>query len=451
MSRTFLLLLCLGCSSTEPQRSPPSPQTLRVASFHCDATPPLGHRLVGWSVPMKSVEEPLLLKGIVLDDGRTRYVLAALDWCRLQTGAYDLFRRKLAAAAGIPELQVAVHCTHTHGAPIADLNAQLLLDRQPAPPVHLDMAFLKDVTNRSAVALGESLGRMRPFTHVGIGKAKVENYASNRRLPGPDGKVKGRMSSSKDPDLIAAPEGTIDPWLRSVTLFDGDRPLVRMHYYATHPQSYYGTEGSPDVPGFARARLEKEEGIPHLYFTGCAGNVAAGKYNDGSREARAQLVDRLLMGMTQAMASTRKSPVSQIEWKTAEVRFARRAERAFSEAQLRQDLADPKAPEVARLKAALALAWYDRLKDRPGVDCSRLRLGPATILHLPGEAFVEYQLHAQGLRPDDFIAIAAYGEGGPGYICMDGSAAEGGYEPSASYVGPPTEERFKAVIAELLR
>jgi len=400
---------------------------------------------------MKSVEAPLLLKGLVLDDRRTRYVLVALDWCRLQTGAYDLFRRKLAAAAGIPETQVALQCTHTHGAPIADLDAQLLLDRYPGAPVHVDAGFLKEVASRSAIELGSALSRMRPFTHVGVGRARVEHYASSRRVPLNDGTVKSRMSSCRDDELVRAPEGLVDPWIRSVTFFDGSRPLVRLHYYATHPQSHYGTEGSPDVPGFVRARLEKEEGIPHLYFTGCGGNVAAGKYNDGSEAARERLTLSLLAGMRESIASTRVSAVSSLDWKTADVRFAVRKEPVFAEERLRKDLADPKAPDAARLKAALGLAWYGRLKDRPGVDCSRLRVGPATILHLPGEVFVEYQLYAQSLRPAEFIAVAAYGEGGPGYVCLDGSAAEGGYEPTGSYVGPPSEARLKSTLEELLR
>ncbi|PYU99852.1 MAG: hypothetical protein DMG26_16045 [Acidobacteria bacterium] len=88
---------------------------------------------------------------------------------------------------------------------------------------------------------------------------------------------------------------------------------------------------------------------------------------------------------------------------------------------------------------------------RPGVDLSCYRLGPVRILHLPGEAFVEYQLYAQSLRPNDFVAVVSYGEGGPGYICTDTALTEGGYEPTWSFVGPPSEARLKTGIEQLLR
>jgi hypothetical protein len=85
------------------------------------------------------------------------------------------------------------------------------------------------------------------------------------------------------------------------------------------------------------------------------------------------------------------------------------------------------------------------------VDLSRLRIGSVDLVHLPGEPFVEFQLYAQSLRPDRFVAVAGYGEGGPGYICTDEAHAEGGYEPTMSFVGPPTEALLKGALAELLQ
>jgi hypothetical protein len=157
-----------------------------------------------------------------------------------------------------------------------------------------------------------------------------------------DGSIASRYTSCEDPVLIAAPEGLIDPWLRTVTFFDHDRPLARLHYYASHPQSYYGKgHMNPDAPGLARERLEKAEGVPQVYFTGCGGNVGAGKYNNGSHEDRVLLAELLYRGMKAATASTRKERCGGLSRRTAEVNLPLRSDPEFSEQQFRSVLVDP--------------------------------------------------------------------------------------------------------------
>src|SRR5262249_18487582 len=141
-----------------------------------------------------------------------------------------------------------------------------------------------------------------------------------------------------------APEGLIDPWLRTVTFFAGEKPLAQLHYYATHPQSFYGdARVSWDVPGIARDRLEHETHVFQTYFSGCSGNITMGKYNDGSRSAREELAGRLYAAMRQSAAagsSKKGTPASAdeaamidydvdisalessaIDWKVAQLRF----------------------------------------------------------------------------------------------------------------------------------
>jgi len=447
--RGLLVLLLVGCGT--PPRGSATP--LHIAVFQSDATPPIGHPgCGGWIKPLEKVDTPLLLKGIVLDDRKARYVIAALDWCVLANKAHDIFRRKLAAGAGTSDRNVTVHCTHTHSALIADARAQEILSEVPGAPPHIDLTFLERCTDSAADAVRQAVLHFRPLTHVGTGAAKVEHFASNRRVPGPDGKIRVRYSSTKDASLRAEPEGLIDPMLRTVTFFEGEEPIVRLHYYASHPQSYYGDgKATPDTVGLAREYLEREEGVRQIYFTGCAGNVTAGKYNDGSHEARGRLSKEIYSGMIRAAGVTRKEAVSSLDWSVAQVAFARRTEASLSEEALRKDLADPKGDAARRIKAALGLSWYERLKSRPTVEITRLRIGRADIVHLPGEAFVEYQLYAQEQRPDRFVCVASYGEGGTGYICMDKSYAEGGYEPTYSFVGPPSEGRLKEAIRGLLK
>jgi hypothetical protein len=81
-----------------------------------------------------------------------------------------------------------------------------------------------------------------------------------------------------------------------------------------------------------------------------------------------------------------------------------------------------------------------------------LELGRARLLHLPGELFVEYQLAAKAARPDLFVALAAYGDYGPGYIGTAIAYEQGGYEtsPGASNVAPEVEEVLLKAIRKLL-
>ena len=71
---------------------------------------------------------------------------------------------------------------------------------------------------------------------------------------------------------------------------------------------------------------------------------------------------------------------------------------------------------------------------------------------MPGELFVEYQLAAKKMRPDLHIAMAAYGDYGPGYIGTTKAYAEGGYEtsPRASNVAPEVEPMLMDAMKRLL-
>jgi hypothetical protein len=44
---------------------------------------------------------------------------------------------------------------------------------------------------------------------------------------------------------------------------------------------------------------------------------------------------------------------------------------------------------------------------------------------MPGETFVQYQLWAQSLRPDQFVMAIGFGECAPGYIPTRAAVAEG--------------------------
>jgi len=247
--------------------------------------------------------------------------------------------------------------------------------------------------------------------------------------------------------------GTIDPELKLISFWNGDEPIAALTYYATHPQSYYRTGlANPDFPGLARNARQQETGVPHIHFTGAAGDIGAGKWNDGAKENRQVLADRVAAGMKLAWDNTKKSPLSaeQVGWSVEPVVLP--LSEHMDEAALKRTVEDEDAKPDTRWYAAKNLIWLRRCQSGDPVDISCLSLANARVLHMPGELLIAYQLAAQKHRPDLFVAMAAYGEYAPGYIAPEIAYSQGGYEasPGASKVAPAVEGVLMGAIRKLL-
>lgn len=449
-------LCCLFLALTAPAAA--LGQTpLQIATFQADVTPPIGSPLCNGGVaPAKTIDDPLSARGLVLLGMDRPIVLCAVDWVGIGNGGHDAWREALADAAGTTPDRVAVHCLHQHDAPGLDSTAEELLAEVGLGGRSFDAAFARTAMQRTATAVHESLPRARTVTHVGFGQAVVDRVASNRRVLGPDGKVKYvRYSATTNPEAIAAPEGTIDPLVRLVSFWDGDQPLASLTWYATHPQSYYGKGAvSADIPGLARSQREAALPRPaHIHFNGASGNVTAGKYNDGSPGRRPELAGRLAQGMESAWNHQQKTAITaaDVEWRVAPVVLPLR-DRIRDEAALVRVLQDASATPADRTRAARDLSFARRMRAGHPIEITCLKLGPGWILHLPGELFVEYQLVAQSMRPQDFVALAAYGDLGPGYIGTAIAYTQGGYETGVvSRTAPEVEDVLLAAMRKLLR
>ncbi len=434
-----------------------SAEPLRLATFQVDATPPLGSALCDGLVPeATSVDDPLFARGIVLLGAGEPIVLCAVDFVGIGNGGYDTWRETLAKAAGTSPSRVALNTLHQHDAPGCDLDAEELLAAAGIGGASTNVRFVKDLLQRVDLAVRKSLTSARPFTHIGTGQARVERVASNRRILGDDGKVKiVRFSSTKDAAAIAAPEGMIDPELKLLSFWNQDSPLVSITFYATHPQSHYGKGAvSSDFVGLARAARDRAEpGMFHVHFNGASGNLAAGKYNDGSPEARIELTERLAAGMKLAWEKTKRVPVTaaDVEWRIEPVSFPL-SHRLKNLTDIEKVLLDEKAIPRERARAARDIAYAKRVSSGQTIDLTSLRIGPAVMLDLPGESFIEYQLAAQQMRPDRFVCTAAYGDYGPGYIGTTIAYSQGGYETSlVSRTAPEVESVYLAAIEKLLK
>ncbi|MDD4144716.1 MAG: hypothetical protein PHN68_08780 [Prolixibacteraceae bacterium] len=422
-------------------------QQIYLSVFDVDATPPAGSQLT-YQEMKNSWDLGLRARGVVISGAGKPVVLLAVDWIGISNESQDRFKQALAEAAGTSPGRVAVHTLHQHDAPICDFTAEKLLENAGVDPGCFNGSFARKMLVKLQDAVKSSIENARPVSHVAYGEAPVYEVASNRRILNDEGKVEAsRSSSCRDPLLRALPEGVIDPMVSVVSFWDNEEPLAVLSFYATHPQSYYLTQiANPDFPGIARfyRQLEVPDAL-HIHFNGAGGNIAAGKYNDGSKEMRQILAGRLADGMKRAWDRSRKSVVTaeMINWETEPISLPA----TDNIEEIEQKITDKNLAFNYLPNNMGKLGWYKRNKEGKTIDLGCLSIGDVRLLFMPGELFVEYQLAAKSMRPGLFVAMAAYGDYGPFYIGTEEAYDEGGYE----IVTSPVTGGSEAVLMEGLK
>mgnify|MGYP000682548029 CR=1 FL=1 len=305
---------------------------LRLATFEADVTPPIGSPLCVSLVPDAArIESRLSARGVVLyPSGQQPIVLCAVDWLGIGNGAMSAWKLALARVVRTQPSRVAVHTVHQHDAPGQDDSAYALLKQRGRTHLLQPAAFASIAVQRTAAAAG--LAKPQTISHFATGEAAVSDIASNRRILSPDGKafLFQRFTACRNSAYCDAPVGTIDPNLKTVSFYNGPLRIASLHYYATHPMSYYGKGVvNADFVGIARSAVQSAAAGFPVYFTGAAGNIGAGKYNDGDPANRARLAGRL----ADAMPDKSKFPTFDNKLRAA----MRRETELFFESVMRED------------------------------------------------------------------------------------------------------------------
>ncbi len=455
--RTFVAGTAIGAIGTgvsaAATESPQSTSALKIGTFRFDVTPPIGHSLCGgWIKPVEAVDDPLEAIGYVLQGHGKPIVVCVVDWTGLLNSAHMKWRQALAEAAGTTIDRVTVHCVHQHNAPFACLDADQIIAAQGDLPLTIEREFFDNCLRSAKTSVQQALQAPVPITHIASGQAAVLKVAGNRRLIGLDGKVRSqRGSSSKLAAHQRYPEGLIDPMLKQVAFYNGDQKVAACYYYACHPMSYYGDgRVSSDFCGLARKQMQIDDpDCTHLYFNGCGGNIGAGKYNDGSKEMRPILMQRMLAGMQESTKNLRPEKIASVNWVTQDILPP--VNPAIDVEKLMAQITDPKESVVNRNRPAYAVAWARRAQNKIPLTLGGLHINEVTMLHLPSECFVEYQLRAQAQVPTRFVACAAYGDGGPWYVPTADAYPQGGYAPSVAWCSSAIDPMLSTGIQSLLR
>ena len=188
-------------------------------------TPPPGHPLCGgWIEPVRGVDDPLRARRRPARR-RAPVVLCAVDWCGIRNDAHLAWRQALAEAAHtVRRSNVAVQCVHPHNAPFADTGAEKLIETAPSAPPSLDLKFfdraVRDDRRRGQGGAGED----HPV-HPLSASAGPRSSRWRRTAASSDRTARWkatRYSATKDPKVRDEPEGLIDPWLKTLSFWDGD-------------------------------------------------------------------------------------------------------------------------------------------------------------------------------------------------------------------------------------
>lgn len=428
----------------------------KLGHFTIDATIPLGHRCMGiLPAKSKSISDGLELHGFVLLGQEPPIVVVAIDWCEIRNQSYDAWRSRLAKVAGTQPERVLVSSLHQHDAPVIDSGAQDLLDQVGLHNELYDRSFHEEVLTRAEQALSAAIEDAQPVTHVGYAQSVVSDVASNRRIVDGSGNVSfSRGSSSgRDPIFKQAPEGLIDPMMRTISFWSQNQCLVEYHAYATHPMSYYGRgEVTSDFVGLARKRLARlDRSIHPIYASGCSGDVTAGKFNDGSPEAREELTRKIYEAMLANRKGVKKEPVPatwglrnlplELPYSRAETLQKEAMERALHDGSLSIE---------KRILAAMGLASWNRVQVRKQpIDMPCVDLGIARLVLFPGESFVGYQNIAQEASGALPLIPVGYGECWTGYVPTDAAFGDG-FDESWLWVGPGAQGPIERVLRDLL-
>jgi hypothetical protein len=216
--------------------------------------------------------------------------------------------------------------------------------------------------------------------------------------------------------------------------------------------SHYGKgQVSSDYVGLARKRRQQSEpGCLHLYFSGAGGNIGAGKYNDGTPEARVALTERIHAAMVLAEAQLKPQPITRLIWQSKEI--LPQVNPVFTMESEQAHLKNEANGASNRIRPAMRLAWMERVAAKVPIVLSALHANEVTLLHLPAESFVEYQLRAQQMAPQRFVATAAYGDGGTWYVPTEEAFPQGGYEVtvanSAASMDPLMSDGIRTLIEQ---
>ena len=373
------------------------------------------------SHPSEGVLQPLYVKALALDDGRSgRVVIVSSDLIGLPRGVADEIAIAVLKKYGVERAQLVLNVSHTHSGPVVWPNLSDMYPMDSAQRATVE-AFTRKLVTQMADAVGAAIANLQPASiEYSIGEA---GFAINRRMPDAQGAVK----------LAPNPAGPTDHSVPTLTVRSKSGKLIGILFnYACHNTTMTGEfyQLNGDYAGYAQADLERRyAGAVALYAAGCGGDQnpnprstleLAKVHGAALAEAVAKMADKkgeVLRGRIRSGFQLTELPYQP-----------------FGQNDFEADLKSPNKYVVGRARNMLK-AIEDRTIPRMlPYPIQVLKLGQMSMVTLGGEVVVNYCLRLRRETGNAKLMVLGYSNDVMCYIPTRKIIEEGGYEGKDSFV-----------------
>lgn len=427
-----------------------STRRLRAGAAQIEITPPIGTQLAGslLGVASTSVQDPLYVRAIVLDNGEAQAVFILLDLIAITNKDAEHARRLVGEAIKVLPESICLSCTHTHNGPA-------MTDAFNTPR---NREYIEWLLPRIVEVAVQAASRLRNAL-AGWAIGHEDRAAFNRRFHMRDGTV--RMNPGiRNPDALR-PAGPTDPQLPALLLKTPEgEPLAALANFSLH---YIGDNApgsiSADYFGQFSAEMQRRHGAEFMALLthGFSGDINAidtrGSeklpYQVKSRRLAKRIADEIdrfwnetefhseiFIGSTSA---TLTAKVRKIDEERAMADRERAVNNSLSE----------KERIYARERLAL-LEWPDEFL----MQVQALRIGDFAAVTTSAQMFCRFGLDLKYASPFPVTATIEHANGCGGYVATRADYVLGSYETElarSSFAMPGTGENIVALGTQLLR
>ncbi|MCK4966325.1 hypothetical protein KAS50_04800 [bacterium] len=227
--------------------------------------------------PAVLVNDPLYVKALVFDDGKTKAVIITLDVGGIQDKILSEVRSQVQKELKINGDNVLLNASHNH---------------------HTQGQVTKDIVKRTILAVKNAYQNMVPV-RIGAGVGHEDRITMNRRLRLKNGKISTIRRANPCPqDDDVAGLGEFDPEIGILRIdrVDG-KPLAVLYNFAGHAYGGVPNRGvTACFPGFASKVIEGNlgNGAIALFLQGAAGEITPILYKDVTAPRPAEALGTML-------------------------------------------------------------------------------------------------------------------------------------------------------------